>query len=245
MDWLRRLLGGASTEGEASAEAAEKSASARADTTHVDSARGDEPRNAGDAPPQRPAHGRRAGRWEERSAPGVAALLDGVAEDGSHSILDLGTAAPSSLGIYGRYGRRVRFAEVLDAARSAEGWPAALRALPPQPEDPYDLVFAWDILDRLYPQERPRLVEHLVRITRPGARLHAVVESSERSTTTPLRYAVLDEGRVQYQPVGPPRPAREPLLPAEVERLLAPFEVDRAFTLKGGLREYVAIYRRE
>jgi len=243
VDWLRRLLGGTSTEGQTSAEATEEDPSARTDATHVAPDGDDGSRSPGGPHPHAPGHGPPAGRWEERSAPGVAALLDGVAEDGSHSILDLGTAAPSSLRVYGRYGRRVRFAEVLDAARSTEGWPAVLRALPPQPDDPYDLVFAWDILDRLYPQERPRLVEHLVRITRPGARLHAVVESSERSTTTPLRYAVLDEGRVQYQPAGPPRPAREPLLPAEVERLVAPFEVVRAFTLKGGLREYVAIYR--
>lgn len=183
--------------------------------------------------------------WRQRSAPGVAALLDNVAEDRSHAVLDLGTAAPSSLEIYSRYGRRVRFAEVLEAARSPEGWPAVLRALPPQPEDPYDLVFAWDILDRLYPQERPRLVEHLTRITEPGARLHAVVESSERATTAPLHFALADVDRVHYRTAGPDRPARDPLLPAEVERLLAPFEVMRAFTLKGGLREYVAVRRKD
>jgi hypothetical protein len=31
------------------------------------------------------------------------------------------------------------------------------------------------------------------------------------------------------------------MLPAQVERTLAPFKVVRAFTLKGGLREYMAV----
>jgi hypothetical protein len=38
-------------------------------------------------------------------------------------------------------------------------------------------------------------------------------------------------------------PARDPLLPAQVERLLAPFEVAHAFTLKSRLREYVVVRR--
>ena len=46
---------------------------------------------------------------------------------------------------------------------------------------------------------------------------------------------------MRYEPAGAPRPARSPLLPAEVERLLAPFHVVRAFTLKGGLREYLGV----
>ena len=181
--------------------------------------------------------------WMERSAPGIAALLDGAVEGGEHTIVDLGTAASSSLEVYRKYGPRIRFAEVRAAARSPEGWDAVIRALPPQPGHPYDLVFAWDVFDRLYPQEGPRLMEHILAITAPGARLHAVVESSERATTAPLRFALLGLDRVRYRPVGPERPARPPRLPAEVERLLHPFEVMRAFTLKGGLREYVAVRR--
>ncbi len=179
----------------------------------------------------------------ERAAPGVAALLDAVSEDRSHAVLDLGPAANSSLRVYSRFARRVRFADLLATDPSVEGWDAVLSAVPPQPERPYDLVFAWDILDRLGPEERLRLVKRLVELSAADARLHVVVEDAGRATTHPLRFTLLDVDRMSSEPAGSERSARPPLLPAEVGRLLAPFQVVRAFTLKGGLREYVAVRR--
>ena len=177
----------------------------------------------------------------ELATPGIAALLEGVLEDRSHAVLDLGAAADSSLRVYTRFARRIRFADLLADGTLRLAWAAVLHALPPQPERAYDLVFAWDILDRLFPEERPRLVERLAEVTAPDARLHVVVEASERARTQPLRFTLLDSDRMRCEPSGPARPARWQLLPAEVERLLVPFRVVRAFTLKGGLREYVAV----
>ena len=177
----------------------------------------------------------------ERATPGVAALLDGVLEDRSHAVLDLGAAANPSLRVYRRFAQRIRFADLLADRTSRQGWATVLSALPPQPERPYDLVFAWDLLDRLLPEERPRLVQRLAEVSATDARLHVVVEAPERATTYPVRFALLDVDRMSCEPTGPARPARRRLLPTEVERLLAPFHVARGFTLKGGLREYVAV----
>lgn len=179
----------------------------------------------------------------ERATPGVAAMLEGVGEDRSHAVLDLGQAADSALKVYGRFARRVRFADLLGRGDLPRGWSAIVGALPEQPEQPYDLLFAWDILDRFFPEERPRLVQRLLEISAPGARLHVVVKSSEKATRQPLRFTLLDLNRMRCEPTGPPGPGRRPLLPAQVEQILEPFHVLRAFTLKGGLREYVAIRR--
>lgn len=176
----------------------------------------------------------------EGAAPGAAALFDGVSDDGSHVVLDLGLAAPSHLRVYGRYARRMRFADLLSAASSSE-WTDALESLPPERERPYDLVLAWDILDRLPPEGRGRLVEKLTELTAPDARLHVVVEASEEPMTHPFHFTLLEENRMRYEPSGPARPPRPRIQPAEVERLLTPFQVVRAFTLKAGLREYVAV----
>jgi hypothetical protein len=46
---------------------------------------------------------------------------------------------------------------------------------------------------------------------------------------------------MRCEATGPARSTPPRLLPAQVERVLAPFKVVRAFTLKGGLREYVAV----
>ncbi|MCK5651330.1 MAG: hypothetical protein KAJ42_08135 [Gemmatimonadetes bacterium] len=177
----------------------------------------------------------------ERAAPGIAALFAELSEDGSHAVLDFGAAAETSLRLYSRFARRIRFADLLTDPPHGEAWAAALRALPPHPDQPYDLVLAWNLLDRLAPEERPPLVERLTQLTTPGARLYVVVDASGEPNTQPVRFTLLDVDRVCQQAVGPPHPPQPQLLPAEVERLLAPFRVMHGFTLKLGLREYVAV----
>lgn len=177
----------------------------------------------------------------ERAAPGFAALFDGVSEDRTHAVLDLGSAAESSFSFYSRYARRIRFAGLLSVPSHEETGAAALRALPPDPDQPYDLVLGWNILDRLNRQERLSFVERLTEITSPDARLYVVVDASGESRVHPLHFAVVDLDRISQQVAGPPERARPQLLPAEVERLLRPFQVMHAFTLRLGLREYVAV----
>ena len=177
----------------------------------------------------------------ERVTPGVAAFLEGLSEDRSHAVLDLGPATESSLEVYSRFARRVRFADIIAASASPHGWAGAMSALPQQPDHPYDLVLAWDIFDRLDPEARKRLVDRLTQISAPDARLHLVVEAAEKTSTAPMRFALLDVDRIRYVPTGPVRPNPARMLPAQVEKVLAPFKVTRAFTLKGGMREYVAV----
>jgi len=176
----------------------------------------------------------------ERATLGVATLFDGVREDRSHAVLDLGPADGSSLEVYGRFAGRVRFAD-LSAMAGSDGWGAALDALPPQPERPYDLLFVWDLLDRATPEVRPRLVARLAEICAPDARLHLMVEASDRGTTRPFRFSLVGTDRMRYEATGDQGAAGPRLLPAEVERLLSPFKVVRAFTSQVGMREYVAV----
>jgi hypothetical protein len=180
-----------------------------------------------------------------RAAPGIAALFDGVKADGSHAVVDLGPAAEPHFRLYGQYARRIRFADLVPRVPYGSGWEAADRALPLDPRQPYDLVLAWNVLDRLTVEERPQLVERLDRITAPGARLYTLVEASGAHETRPCRFTLLDVGRVSQDFTGPAELAGRELLPAEVERLLEPFEVVHAYTLRSGMREYVAIKRRE
>lgn len=177
----------------------------------------------------------------ERKAPGLAALFASVDPEESHAVLDLGPAAGASLEIYGRYAGGIRFADLL-ATRDERGLRGALGAVPARPEQPYDLVFAWNTLDRLSPRGRGLLVDRLVELTAPDARLHAIFDTSgEPARRVPTRFSVLDVDRMRYEP-DPSAPAVQGgLLPAEVEELLAPFRVAKGFTLAGGLREYVAV----
>lgn len=177
----------------------------------------------------------------ERGAPGIAALFSDLREDGTHAVLDMGASAETKLRLYSRYARRIRFADLLSDPPRGSAWPGALEALQPHPQQLFDLVLAWNLLDRLPPAERPPLIRRLDQLTTADARIYLLVDASGEPTAPPLRFSLLELDRVSQEPVGPPTPCHAQLLPAEVERLLAPFEVVRAFTLRLGLREYVAM----
>ncbi|HEX9107443.1 MAG TPA: hypothetical protein VF832_09445 [Longimicrobiales bacterium] len=178
----------------------------------------------------------------EGAAPGLAALLEGVSDDHSHAVLDLGAAADPNLRLYSRYARWVRFLDLLGPGGWAGGGSAAASPghIPPEVQHPYDLVFAWDVLDWLSGDQRRELVRSLAEVSAPRARLHLLTRV-EDAVARPLRFTILDVNRVRYEPSAGAALPRSRLLPAEVARLLEPFRVLHAFTLRSGLREYVAV----
>lgn len=180
---------------------------------------------------------------EERPSLGLKALFDGVVADDAHAVLDLGRASRSSFAVFTRFARRVRFADLLREERRSDLGSALEASVPAQPGHPYDLILAWDLLDRIGAEERGVVVSRLAELAAPRARIHVLVDASDRAEVPSSSFTVVDLDRVRYEPAGPDRPAGDRLLPAEVERLLEPFEVVRAFTSRSGMREYVGILR--
>ncbi len=181
------------------------------------------------------------GGTPEHRLPGLAALFGRMRADGSHVILDLGPASEAHLRLFGPYARRVRFAGLLPVPPRGPELREVLAALPPNPEQPYDTVLAWNVLDLLEEQERTALVGRLDEITAPGAVLHALTEGSEEATPRAVRFVLKDLETVSSRDMGPAGPVGRRLLPAHVQRVLSPFDVLRGFTLRHGLREYVAV----
>lgn len=177
----------------------------------------------------------------EGASPGTAALFQVLKEDRSHAVLDLGTGTDQSLRVFSRFARWIHFADLLGEPWSQRGEESSGGLHLPRLDRAYDIVFAWDILDRLFPEARSRLVQWLTDTTEPKARVHAVVRTSEDAIARPLRFTLTDVGRIRYETVGTARLPLPRLLPAEVAKVLAPLRVAHAFTLKNGLREYVAI----
>lgn len=177
----------------------------------------------------------------ERTAPGLAALTRGLTADGRHTILDLGPASEPNFRHHARFARRIRFFDLLVRSPGTGGWAAALEQVPVYADHAYDVVLAWNLLDRVGREERPEVVKRLVALAGPGARIHLITDMSGDALAHPLRFTLMDDQHVLQEAVSPPVPASPPLLPAEVERLLAPLRVEHAFTLRHGLREYVAV----
>jgi hypothetical protein len=174
-----------------------------------------------------------------RASPGLEALISGLGKGRGHTILDLGPSVEGNFTHYSRYARRIRFADFLTNPPRGAAFTAALHALDPPPGGAFDLVLVWNLMDLLVPDERAGLISRLHEITDRGARIYMVVDSSGAEVTQPFRFTVLDSSHLRQEPMGRLQPIRYPLLPAEVIRVLSPFEVLHAFTLRNGLREYV------
>ena len=176
----------------------------------------------------------------ERRSPGIAALLDGISEDRTHRVLDLASGTNPALEVYRRFAWWVRFAGVLDGHKCDT---RQLAHRTERPDPPYDLVLAWDVLDRVPPDERPFLVQTITEVSSADARLYVLTSAPDRTVFQPTRFTLLDVGLMRCEPLGPMDSARERLLPAELERLLMPFQVIGGFTLRPSFREYVAVRR--
>jgi hypothetical protein len=177
----------------------------------------------------------------ERGSAGLAALFEGVPKSRGLALLDLGAADGDSLAVYQRFARWIRFADVLTAAATPTGWPETLRSLPANPPRPYDLVFAWDALERLPPEEHPRLLARLSAISARGAKLLILLQAPDDPSLHLLSFSLRSTGRLRAEPTGEIRPPHPSIPPAAVKGLLEPFRLHRAFTTRVGLREYVAI----
>jgi hypothetical protein len=175
----------------------------------------------------------------ERASPGLSALFGLMKADGRHSVLDLGEGNNRQMEALAPYARLIRFIGLVpgtgDAAAVADP-----SVLPEHPEYPYDVVLAWGVLDRLGPETRLALIRRLTAITAPDARMYASVSGPGVTIVQPVRATLVGVGRVEEEPVGEPRPTGPQLLPAQVEKLLSPWTVSQAFSLRSGVREYVA-----
>jgi len=179
----------------------------------------------------------------ERASPGLSALFAGMRAGGGHVVLDLGPGQPAHVRILEGLASQIRFAGPLPAGGEREDRVHSIRALPANPEAPYDVVFAWDVFDRLEADERAELVARLAEITAPRARVFFLTSGGAAPQRAPLAFTLAGPGRVIETPIGPPRPVGPELLPAAVERLLGPFAVQNAFYVRSGWREYVVVKR--
>jgi hypothetical protein len=174
----------------------------------------------------------------ERASPGLAALFARLARGPRRSILDLGEGNGRQIDVLAPYAHLIRFAGLVPRPGGETGWDPA--TIPAHPERPYDVVLAWDALDWLDPAERTSLMHRLDEVTAPGAGLYASVDTSGADRHAPVRTTLLGPDKIRLDPAGAPEAARPSLLPAQAERLLEPFRVQQAFSLRIGVREYVA-----
>jgi hypothetical protein len=184
-------------------------------------------------------------------SPGIAALFAGLAAQREQRVLDLGAASGVNLAVYARFGRSVRVVDLCRGTR--QGPPTAvppspgdrLAALLPAADGPYGVILVWDLLDYLDAPASRTLVARLVGCAEAGTRLFAMTAEGPQMPELPGRFEIVDGEHLLYRPATAAMRAGPRLAPAEVERRVAPFRVERSIVLRHGVREYVAVLPRE
>jgi SAM-dependent methyltransferase len=120
-------------------------------------------------------------------------------------------------------GLATRFAELLDFPQDTR----------------FDAVLIWDLINYLERREVAALARQLARFCRPGAQLFALISILKQIPAEPMRFRILDQEHLAYEPrTAGTRPCPR-YAPAELNELLRGFRLDRSFLMRHGIQEYL------
>lgn len=181
----------------------------------------------------------------------LAALLKEIRQDRKLEVLDLGPAVGSNVEFFSRFGCKI-YIEDLYAALSSrqpsgsegeEAGPQFFAEFLPLPEaERIDVVLAWDRFDYLTRKELRHFVGHLGRFCHAGTYVFALVSYGKQIPAQPMRFRILDEENLLYEPVTAATRPSPRYAPAELNDILRGFRVSRSFLLRHGIQEYLFVH---
>ncbi len=174
-------------------------------------------------------------------------LVQCLDEDRRHVVLDCGAARAGTVGLLSQFRCRLDILDLavaLPALRSQDD-PEARRArlaeqLPQSEREPAELVFCWNLLNYLEPEDITSLIELLLPHLAPGARLHALIEySSPLMPASPGHWGPNETTRLfadqdEVEQIPSPRYS-----PRALERMMPQLKSERSMLLGNGLREHI------
>jgi hypothetical protein len=174
-------------------------------------------------------------------------LLDSLHSESRHSVLDLGPPLASNIKLLSGLGCRVRIADLhrsLSAESIESRQPEAMgllleRLLPMAPDERFDALLAWDVLDYLRADQVSSLMARLTPACRPGALALVMVSTRRTIPARPLRYRIVDGDTLDCD--GPLQPTRTCPLYTQLDlaHMMPDFAVRRSFLLRNGIQEYL------
>ena len=198
------------------------------------------------------------GEYHSLALPGLVERLDG---DRKCRILDLGPAHGATVEFFSRYSCVLYVADLYRSLKARRVDPSDR---PDEPQDKeeasaerarifdellsydgdtrFDLVFAWDLLNYLAPEQIEALSHRLASFSHRGTKLFAMIAIHREIPARPCAFKILDSETLEYDALthhtrtAPRHP--EPAL----RRLMSGFDVESTCVLRNGLQEYVFTY---
>jgi hypothetical protein len=177
----------------------------------------------------------------------LKALLDGLRADTRHSVLDLGPPIGSNIKFLSALSCRVRIADLHRSlcaesleSRQPEAIGALLeRLLPMAPDERFDAMLAWDVLDYLRPDQVSSLMARLTPVCRPGALALVMVSTRRQIPARPARYRIVNRETMDCEaPLPPARPCPQ-YTQLDLAHMMPGFSVRRSILLRNGIQEYL------
>jgi len=182
------------------------------------------------------------------SSPGLKAVWQRLPRSHPPVILDLGPPIAANLAALQNFTQLFCILDLLRDLRSEPGRPSRMRSrvsdvlvrTPVDQSASFDVILAWDVLDYVDESESATIVRWLAVHATQKAQIFTVFSTGGVIPDQPSGFAMVGDDRIERRvPTPGVRPGRG-LTPAEIDRLLGPFQVTRSFLLPHGAREVVA-----
>jgi hypothetical protein len=162
-------------------------------------------------------------------------------------VLDLGPPLAGNIQFLSALSCRVRIADLhrsLSAESLESRQPEAMgalfeRLLPLAPDERFDALLAWDVLDYLRPDQVSSLMARLTPACQPGALVLVMVSTRRQIPTRPARYRIVDRETLSCDGPLPLVRACPQYTQLDLARMLPGFSVRRSYLLRNGIQEYL------
>ena len=164
-------------------------------------------------------------------------------------ILDLGGACASNIKYYSTISRKFHFEDLSSAVAAraeksssseASAVPSVLNeALSLRSNQVFDMIFCWDILNYLAPEEIMQLGKKLAEHSHPETKLFLLLPVGREITQLPIRFKVSEHDALTYEEHGSAKIKSPRYNKSDLKKLWPSFERKKSFLLKNGFEEHI------
>lgn len=165
-----------------------------------------------------------------------------------HDILDLAPANADTLNYFSQYRCRLLLPgcrdQLLQLGEDAEAAPEPrlfdeYLSWPKNKSVPLDLVLLWDLPNYLDKQTLRGITDYLEPYVTPATVMHIYIHTRQIMPLSPGDYRLGDDQLVHVETASPLSATSPMYHQALLNKLLAPFRIDRGMLLANGLQEYI------
>ena len=184
----------------------------------------------------------------EFSVPLFRSLIDNLNEERRWVILALGAARPQIVELLSRFRCRLEIADLgatVAAAGVGAGDPVRFtdlsEAFHTTPDnEPVDIVFCWDFLNYLIPEQMTELIERIAARCRPDTFVHALIAYSDPlMLQVPGQFMPVDDGRLLSLSTEKPQCLAPRYSPEDLTSWMPGVTIERVRLLTNGMQEYL------